>query len=268
MTYEEYDALPGLRASHLKQGAISMAHMRSAVLGEIPKPSSALRFGSLFHAAVLEPDLFSRNAAVWQGGDKRSAAGAWKQFKEDHDPDWIMDSDEQAALMRMSAEIHGNHDAHRLITGARHEVCYSWEIDGVGPCKCRLDGIGPEGIVEVKTTSADTPRQFFTQAERLGYYIQFGWQRLAVQSEVKTRNVWVITVKSKPPYWVGVYQVPESIIAEGEREAIRIARQYRACEAMGVYPGPCSGVQEFQRPAWVTGEDGVVPSDEMEASEL
>jgi len=257
MTYEQYAALPGLRATHIKHGATSMAHMRSAMLGEIPTASTALRFGRLFHAAVLEPDIFTRNAAVWQGGDKRSAAGAWKAFKEDHDPEWIMDSDEQAALMRMSAEVHGHPDAHRLIAGARHEVVYSWEIEGVGPCKCRLDGIGPEGIVEVKTTSADSCEQFFAQAERLGYALQFGWQRLAVQSEIKTRNVWVITVKSKPPYWVGVFQVPEQIIKHGEDEAVRIARQYRACEAMGVFPGPCSGVQEFQRPAWATGGGSV-----------
>jgi len=257
MTYEEYDALPGLRASVIKLGLKSMAHMRAAAIGEIPVSSDALRFGGHFHSAILEPETFAANVAVWQGGDKRSCPKEWRAFKAEHDTRW-MDPDEHARLMRMSAEIHGNQDAHRLIAGARHEACYQWEIEGVGPCKCRLDGIGPEGIVEVKTTSTDSKEQFFAQAERLGYALQFGWQRLAVQLEIKTRNVWCIAVKSTSPYWVGVFQVSEQIIKHGEDEAIRIARQYRACEVMGVFPGPCSGVQEFERPAWATGNGGVV----------
>jgi len=266
MTYKEYDALPGLRATHLKKGLKSMAHMHAAVLGKIPTPSSALRFGALFHAAILEPDVFAANAAVWQGGDKRSAADAWRQFKSDHDPEWIMDVDEQAALMAMSVNVHANPDAHRLIANSRHEVVRQWQIDGVGPCKCRVDGLGPEGFIELKSTTADDKRQFFTQCERLGYFVQLGWERLAVKDE--TQHGWVISVQNREPYWVGVYQVPETILRDGEREAIRIARDYRTCETMGVYPGPCSGIQQFERAAWVTGEDGAIPSDEMEASEL
>jgi len=267
MTYEEYDALPGLRASHLKKGLKSMAHMHAAVLGKIPTPSSALRFGSLFHAALLEPSVFAQNAVVWQGGSKVKFPKQWRAFQEEHDRRWILDdADEQAALMAMSVNVHANPDAHRLIANSRHEVVRQWQIDGVGPCKCKLDGLGPEGFIELKSTTADDKPQFFAQCERLGYFIQLGWERLAVKDE--TQNGWVISVQNREPYWVGVFQIPETILRDGEREAIRIARDYRTCEAMGKYPGPCEGIQQFERAGWVGGEDGAIPSDEMEASEL
>ena len=58
MSKEDYDRLPGLRATHLKAGRDGMDVMHATITGEIDKSSKAMSMGDLVHIAVLEPDRF------------------------------------------------------------------------------------------------------------------------------------------------------------------------------------------------------------------
>ena len=272
MTYDEYDKLPGLRASVLKHGATSMAHMHAAATGKLAGTSKALRWGRLFHSAILEHDTWLRMVSVWNG--ERKVGAAWKEFCEESmqrgGPDWIVDTEEFDELMAMSTAVATCREAAFLIARTAHEVSYSWEIPLVGQCKCRLDGVSDEiGIVELKTTAKPTPREFANQFAALGYDIQLGWQKLAAQSAgVRVNSVHMITVESRPPYCVAVYHIPDSVVDKGAERAIKLARDYRVCETIGQWPGPTTGIQEFQLPAWATGEGAAVPTESMEAGEL
>ena len=73
MTYDEYSAMPGLRATDLKLIARSPAHYRWAADHGGQKDSAPLRFGRLAHTVVLEPHL--AGAIHVFGGDRRTKAG-------------------------------------------------------------------------------------------------------------------------------------------------------------------------------------------------
>ena len=60
---EEYFALPGISISRLKELRRSPQHFQYALTH--PKVSKALTLGSAVHCAILEPERFDAQYAVW-----------------------------------------------------------------------------------------------------------------------------------------------------------------------------------------------------------
>jgi cytochrome c oxidase subunit 3 len=65
--------------------------------------------------------------------------------------------------------------------------------------------------------------------------------------------VYVIVQQNIPPWSVVSYLVPVAILQSSYEEARQIAVRYRIAERSGEFPGPYSGIQTFERPAWVAG---------------
>jgi hypothetical protein len=258
MSYSEYAALPGLRASEIKAGRTSMAHMRAAVNGEVPKKSEALRWGNLFHLAVLEPKVFAARMSVWDGG--RKYGKEWDKFRaEAKDGDIIVTPDELAELNRMSVNAHADREAHRLIEGTEHEMVLRWELPNVGLCKAKVDGFGAVGICELKSTTAVSEHKWKSQVESLGYLLQLAWYRSGLRANGHQVNqVHIVAVESNPPHTVQVWQFADHLLDEAMEEATERARRYRVCERCGAYPGPVEGVQVYERPAWAGGAETAV----------
>ena len=112
MNYEEYDRAPGVRATHIKQGALSMKHMHHAVTGQGLPDTLALRWGRVVHLAVLEPAAFVERVSVFAG---RRAGGDWVEHCALYDPDLAVKPAEYEALEAMSTAVHNEPDAHWLI---------------------------------------------------------------------------------------------------------------------------------------------------------
>jgi hypothetical protein len=242
-----------IRATWIKAGAVSMAHMRhAATVGRDDSP--AMRWGRLVHMSVLQPAVFAA-LPVWDG-DKRSKA--WKEFCELHGA---------AVEIISSAE----RDRLDLITDAvlavlpslppmvATEVDLAWRDDAYGAARARVDAIlDGKAMLELKTAKSIDERSFMSQCYSLGYHLQLGWYAHGLEL---TAPCYVLAVESKPPHCTAVYRVPESILAVGYQDAARIATQYRECERAGKFPGPLDGqVIEYEFPAWAGDESGFVPS--------
>jgi hypothetical protein len=65
--------------------------------------------------------------------------------------------------------------------------------------------------------------------------------------------VYVIAQQNVAPWSVVSYIVPVGILESAYEEARQIAVRYRIAERAGEFPGPYSGIQTFERPAWVAG---------------
>lgn len=268
MTYEQYAALPGLRASELKAATKSMAHAKATIDGLLPASSNSLRFGRLFHASILENKLFLSKITLWKGG--RRYGKTWDAFLEEAggSDEWILDSDELAALTAMSVSVHADADAHHCVVGTEHEVVLQWSDPLYGKAKARLDGYNASiGLLELKSTRSIGKRNvdgsfdgsaFQKQAHNLGYYQQLGWYAEGLaKNEKPCQRVTLVAVETSPPYCIVVYEVPAHVIEQGREQALKLATQYRACEAMGVYPGVASERQILEMPEWARGSDEV-----------
>ena len=247
MNYEEYDRAPGVRATHIKQGALSMKHMHHAVTGQGLPDTLALRWGRVVHLAVLEPAAFVERVSVFAG---RRAGGDWVEHCAENDPDMTVKPAEYEALEAMSVAVHKEPDAHWLIEQSHHEVCKSWKGD-YGRGKCRLDGIGDGWFFDLKTTAKDSERGFTSQFFSLGYDLQFGWY----SEGTGIQKAYAIALGKAPPYDVRVKLIPPDVIKRGREQAVKIAQEYRCCEIAGSWPGVAPGITELEVPEWAMGED-------------
>jgi len=256
MTYDEYDAAPGLRASELKHGVKSMLHMHHYVIcGQ--EETTAMRMGRLIHCAVLEPEVFASNAVVWTGKVRRGKE--WDAFCDECDPAWCITPTEHADLLGMSAVHHGNRHASNLISRTEHEVSMFWDDEIYGAGKVRLDGYSARhGIVEYKTTGNVEPWAFASTCAKMHYDIQIGWGHhgAALNCERKDLPYHIISQEQKAPYDVIVYRVPDSVIDAGYAAAEDIARRYRISETVGIFDGIASEIMPLEWPAWAGGTAG------------
>jgi hypothetical protein len=106
------------------------------------KPGAALRFGQALHEAVLEPHKF--------------------------DPGHYPDVD-ASLLERCIRSLHQSPCCARLLEGKReHEVYWTEFYTGIA-CKSKLDVLGTDTVIDLKTTNARTQSEFEQNALRFEY---------------------------------------------------------------------------------------------------
>ena len=269
MDFATYQSIDALNASLLKIGAAkSILHMRYAA-SHPTEPTDAMQFGTLVHAAILEPSSFAAGLAIWTGG--RRAGKEWEQFNDDNAGKMIVRPDELNSLMQLSAAVHAKPLAHRLIAESEHEVVIQWESPAYGKAKARLDGLLKDGtFFDFKTTGKIT--EFAKQVSN-GYDLQMGWYREGLDTikPIKRRKGYFIVCETSAPYDVAVYQIPPNVLQVGFEKALRVAADYRQCERTGVFTGvqPVEG-GKLEMPTWYASADDVDLDDimPMDPSEL
>jgi hypothetical protein len=266
MNLAEYNAHPGISASAIKAGRASMFQMRHAMVTprDTDEPTPAMRWGTLAHLALLQPAEFAASVAVWEGG--RKAGAAWAEFAAESAGKHICTPAELASLSGMQAACRANGDA-RFFVGKteRVEVPLTWTRPDIGACKGRPDCLGRAFIGDYKTARDIDPRVLFGQFERLGYLHQMAWYMSGIEIALgqQVHSCLVLVQQSVAPYECGVIEIPIKTLiqTQGENGAgdddscLAIARRYRACEAVGIFPGRYAGVTEYEPPAWTLGGD-------------
>jgi hypothetical protein len=266
MSFAEYRAILAINASALKQGRISMLHMRHEMTRADDDPTDAMSLGTLLHAAILEPDTLPHRFAVWDGGARRGKD--WELFKSSNAERNIVTADWMALAVKASSRVWANDRARGLLDGATVEKPVLWTHPQCGACKARLDGIARDGrLFDIKTC-----RQigaFSRQFASLGYDIQCGWYADGwKRSTGQARDMWLIVVETVAPYDVACWRVPAIAMQRGLELAVEIGTEYRACKANGVYPG-VQGADDTDMPLpeWYVGPgdvdlDDIMPMDD------
>lgn len=265
---EIYFKRPGLSASALVHGVKSMKHMRY-YLTNPTEPTSAMRWGSLCHSAILEPERFERDIAVFEGESKRGKA--WTEFCETNAGKEIVTVAESAQLAEMIEAVHGRADAKALLTEGQREVSAFWRTEEYGVAKGRLDILSDNSVCDLKTTG-DISR-FQNTAAQLLINVRVGWYQLGVREITgKLLPVYIISVEQNAPFDVRVWEYDSEALALGRDIAIKTAKRYRECCAAGRYPGVCEDIQTLRLPEWMTNQQmekvGASELEEMEATEL
>lgn len=240
-SHADYNAADGLRATVIKEGRVSMLHMRHLAT-EGRKSTATMTWGNVLHAAVLEPEIVLGEIAVWEN---RKQGNAWKDFAEENADKWIIKGEQRDNLLIATQAVHANSFAHQLIADTTHEASLYWHDDGYGNGKARTDGIKTNGkmLVELKTTTIKTPYSFLNNAAKLGYHMQLGWYVEGMR-HVFDRDpdaVYMIVCQQEKPFDVCVYEVPAGVIKQGNMNAVKIARRYHACCAGNSFPGVADG---------------------------
>ena len=268
--YAAYEAERALRASALKLLDRSPAHYRAAPWSETP----ALRLGTAAHAAVLEPERFEADFAVW---DRKTESGrsaprsgkAWDAFQADNAGKTFITEAERAQAQAIAAAVRSDPTAMRYLSSGGPEVTMLWDLHG-RRLKARADWITEVDrepvVVGLKTTRDCRPGPFGVQAARLGYHVQWAWYADGYKILTgKTPRMIEVVVESTRPYSVATYHITDDVLDAGRDMIARLTGILDVCEQTGIWPGPVNGEMDLELPPWAYGESlEITDADETE----
>lgn len=254
LTYAEYDAIPAIRSSDIRNALVSAKRYRARrdrPLGDSP----AFRKGRAVHTGVLEPLQFLEEYARWEG-DRRSKA--YKEWAAQQGDKTILTAAEYDEVKAMATAARSHKVARRILSNGDAEVTVVWRDDETGLlCKARPDWVNGE-LVDVKTTRDIEARLFNASIARYGYHIQLAYYLDGLKvCDGKDRPVHIIAIESGHPHDVAVYGLPWMMLSEG-RDQYRmgldiIARAEKTGEFHGYAPDE---VIPAELPAWAIAEEG------------
>lgn len=260
--WDDYAALPGVSITKLKELRRSPMHFRHRLLH--PKETQPLTLGRAAHCAVLEPERYEQDHAVWTrrtgGGNLAPRNGKWwGAFKASAGERTIITEDENIDAMGMQRAVRANPDAMRLLESGDPEVTLQWGVGGV-QCKGRVDWLtrfeGRPALVGLKSARDCRPFQFGRQAANLGYHLQWAFYLDGYKAITggELPRVFEIVVEPEAPHASVVFEVPDDVLIQGAAEYSALMEQLAECERENSWPGPAPGIQTLSMPAWVYGE--------------
>jgi hypothetical protein len=258
----EYDAIPAVNFSSLKHIARSPAHYRAA-LSTPRADTDAMRVGRCTHLAVLEPERYAEEVAVWDGG--RRVGSSWRDFCSVHEGCEVLTDEQAATCQAIATAVRQDPDASVLVTGGRSEVSVVWEVEVVPGlkvlAKARIDYVGPGGLMDLKTTRDASPRAFSADAYKRGYPSQCafyadGWFAATGQR----LPFYVVAVESDAPHVVQTYDA-SGLIPAGRAEYMRWLLTLEECRVTDEWPGYARGVVALELPGWVSAETMDFPEE-------
>jgi hypothetical protein len=274
--YADYAAIPAHSISALKNLRTSPKHYRYAMAH--PKTSPALTLGTAAHCAVLEPERFERDFAIWNHRTKTGRmaprnGAAWDEFAAQAKEDGrvVLTVDEETEARDIQAAVRGNPDAMRYLESGDPEISMEWETSVVRAegestpfrCKGRADWLtyvdGEPCLVGLKTARDHRHFVFGSAAARLGYHLQWafyndGYKRIVGRYP---RTVEIV-VESAGPHDSAVYTITDDIIQQGREEYRDLLRLHAQCNESGEWPGVYQSEQILTLPSWVFG-----PQDDL-----
>jgi len=230
-----YFEAPGMSASAIKVGAISMLAMHDYITNGRDKTAS-MRRGTIQHLAVLEPAKLGM--LVESELDGRSTAG--KALIAQHGRENIVKIGEKRDALKARSMVLAHREVKRLqlFSDGEAEKEIFWTDNGIA-AKCKVDYITDKFFVEYKTTS--TLAGFSRSAAQMNYQLQLGWYYRGCK-----RKCFVVAQEQKSPWDVAVFEVPRHKLEAWGEKALEIAQRYQSGDRSGAFPE----LMIFELPDW------------------
>ena len=249
MTFDEYRALSGINFSTLKAMADSpLAYQH--VLANPPKQTDAMALGSAIHTAVLEPDRFPLEYAVWEGG--RRGTNDYKAFVAQQGGRQILTVAEYDQCLAVRDAVRAHKPARRLLRYGQAEVTLRW-IDPLTHlrCKARLDWLRGGALTDLKSTTDIDARIFGRLAGRMLYHCQLAFYRMGLRATGHPEGATqIIAVESDPPHDVAVYFLDDYQLEASEEKVQQLLARVKQCRRNRSWPGRYAGEQLLELPPW------------------
>jgi len=240
--------------------------------GEQKEETIAMRFGSMFHAAILEqsvfddryvivPEAIKFNTKEGKALKKDIEASGKTAIKETEFKDAkAMAKQLLSSLKECEIDIHqGVWEQPLLIEGARCKPDIlirkenDFTKDDLAACANENNLIQ---IIDLKSCADASPVGFQRAAYRLGYHIQASWYtRIAQILWPKHRIEFIFAcVEKKAPYVAQCYKATEELIHAGNLVCYEMAGCINEAIKNNEWPGYFSGMGLLELPDWALGE--------------
>ena len=230
------------------------AKYRASLTDADREPTPAMRFGSDFHQATLEPHLYSATTAT-------------ARQRED-----------AQAILGMRDAVYAHPVAGKLLAHGHPEVTARWRDSETGlECKARADLWVPSlGVIaDLKSCADASVEEFSRSVAKYTYHVQAamyleGFRIASVEATEEVRRKWrgsarteriasdgpqvdafvFIAVEKEPPHLMAVYVLDEAAIERGRLRMRRGMRTLAECLAKDEWPGLPTHIQAIDLPRW------------------
>jgi len=221
------------------------------------EPTAAMLFGTAFHAALLEPDVFDRDyvEAVEFGDcrnpENKARRNAWREATAGKT---VVTASDAATIEAMCASVSSHPLASKLLSGGVAETSLVWEDADTGLlCKARPDYYVAERklIVDVKTAADASLAGFRKSVGNFRYHVQDALYRMgAAGCGLDVEHFIFVVVEKTAPYAIGVYRLDDDSIASGYHSAQQDMQKLEACVRDAKFPGYPVTIQTVNVPSW------------------
>lgn len=259
MKRDGYDAIDAVNWSTLKLMGRSPAHYHAHLQRRVDdEDTDSLVLGRVTHTAVFEPDRLDVDYCLWEG---RRAGDEYEAFCVDAERKGqeVVLSKVMDRAMRIGLAVRSNEVCRNVIVRGEAEKTLRWSVEvpnwGNVACKGRLDFIGDNGIVDLKTTRDASPKRFGISVAEYEYYAQAAFYRdahLAVTGI--DAGFWIIAVESAAPHVSQLYRVPDWMLDLGRERYMSLLARLMECRERDQWPGYATEELDVQLPPWATPE--------------
>lgn len=254
MPNHEYHSAEGVSKSGLALILRSPAHYR---FQEAREPTRAMVIGSALHAAILEPELFSRRYMLLRDVHDRRAS-AYKQAVEVHGPDFVLTGREADYVTGMVESVRAFGPAREILElNGRAEVSVSTKdpVTGV-TVRIRPDWVTDSGMLDLKTTLDARYEAFSRSVVNYTYHMQQAFYQDVWFWETGERLPFsFLAIEKAMPHACALYRLDEEAIREGRRMYRDALNTYAECMNSGHWPAYPETVEFMSLPTWAVDTD-------------
>lgn len=252
LSYQEYEALDGMRPSTLKCGCKSMLHLKRAIAGGCQPDPKSVAVGSAVHCILageleerysLIPDFDLMEENCTQTGKQTTSKNT--NFYKDSVELWRLEhlgKEELNSAQVHTASLVANRVRtrfHKLLDASQQEVVVTGTIEGVD-MKTRLDGLLARAKVvwDLKTTTDISDQTFFRIFDRLGYGFSASTHvELLRQNGIEIQDYLILAAEVQDDYDVRQLTIPTIAIENAWDKVKEVAGHYRKARDTDIWPG-------------------------------
>lgn len=226
-----------------------------------PKPSAEMHVGTLLHACVLEPEVWSARM-VTEKVDGRTKAGKeynarMAAYAEENPSSLFVSEDEEATVKEMSKAIHNHPEAAAaLALEGVFEGAIRWRDEASGLfCKAKLDKVTTSGLVIDLKSTADVAN-FPYSAYRFDYHRQGAHYLAGAWAALNQDGPFLfVCVQSSSPYEVRTMVFGDEELALGRRQNARLLAELAECYRLDRWQSRYSGIETINYRSYQLNED-------------
>lgn len=246
----------------LKQYKRSPAHFIHWLNNPV-EPTAAMRFGTLYHMAVLEPERFASEVFIMDANQrpeqsKGMTSAINKAWKEDiySSHKYVIDTEDNQRLSEMLSIFATSDLALDLVNKGAAEQEFYAELNGVA-CRAKPDYVRGNAIIELKSTADASPEAFVKHSYTSLYHMQAAMYKAIIEKvEGREMTYLMIVQETAAPYNVVIYRLDEDLLADGTYRYNTLLNIHKACIRSGRWPGYeiwnkySDGIFDLSLPAW------------------